>query len=162
MNRWAALFPLLLLSVRAVAAQASDARVAELVERAKELDGREVRVVAEAIGMSMRRLDGTWINVSDGSGAIGLWFPGSGAMGVEVFGSWSFRGDILRAVGVFHRACGEHGGDMDIHVIGLEIVERGKAVAHPLDLRRALAASCALVFGSCALIAYFLAARRKS
>jgi hypothetical protein len=99
----------------------------DLVEKAKALDGTMVVFEGEAIGEPMRRGDHAWINASDGNYGIGIWLPASEIAKVGRFGSYAGKGDRIRVEGVFHRACPEHGGDLDIHADSLEVVERGSA-----------------------------------
>ncbi len=126
---------------------------AELIERARELDGREVEFVGEAIGESMRRGDHVWLNLLDAGGAIGIWAKRADMPAIRYFGSAASRGDTLRVRGIFHRSCPEHGGDLDIHAAALEVVARGEL--KPVTLhgdRMALAAGLLLA----AATAFFL------
>ncbi len=102
----------------------------DLVEKARELDGQTVEFAGEVIGEAMLRGDHAWLNVSDGANAIGLWVPSSLARKAKWFGSYRNTGDRVSVIGVFHRACPEHGGDMDIHVTDLTLVATGSATRH--------------------------------
>ena len=118
---------------------------ARLIERAKELDGREVEFVGEAIGEPMRRGDHVWLNLLDSSGAIGIWANRADLPSIRYFGSAAARGDTLRVRGIFHRSCPEHGGDLDIHASALEVVTRGELKRETLHAgRMALAAGLLL------------------
>jgi len=118
---------------------------AELLERARELDGREVEFVGEAIGESMHRGDHVWLNLLDGRGAIGIWARRADLPQILFFGSYDERGDVLRVHGVFHRSCPEHGGDLDIHATALEVAARGELKRETLHSgRMALAAGLLL------------------
>ena len=132
---------------------------AGLIERAKELDGREVNFVGEAIGEPMRRGDHVWLNLLDSGGAIGIWAKRAYLPAIRFFGSAAARGDTLRVRGIFHRSCQEHGGDLDIHAMALEVVARGELT--PVTLhggRMALAAGLLLA----AAVAFLLwRARQK-
>ena len=46
----------------------------QLIEKASEFDGRLVAVTGEAIGDLMLRQNGSWLNISDGSTALGIFF----------------------------------------------------------------------------------------
>lgn len=131
----------LLLLVSAVFAQAAAAEPravtsTEMIEQAKALDGQEVIYTGEAIGEVMARGDHAWVNVSDGANAIGLWLDANQASQIRTLGSYSFSGDRVTVSGVFHRACAEHGGDMDVHVSELSVVTQGTATAHPVKRDR--------------------------
>ncbi len=118
---------------------------AGLIERARELDGREVVFVGEAIGEAMRRGDHVWLNLLESGGAIGIWVRRADMPAIRYFGSASARGDTLRVRGIFHRSCPEHGGDLDIHALGLEVVAQGELKRETLHAgRMALAAGLLL------------------
>ena len=130
---------------------------AELIERARELDGREVEFVGEAIGESMRRGEHVWLNLLESGGAIGIWASRADLPVIRYFGSAAARGDTLRVRGIFHRSCPEHGGDLDIHALGMEVVARGELKREALHPgRMALAAGLLL-----AATAVFLSWRRR-
>ena len=97
----------------------------ELIEQGKAYDNRFVEYQGEVIGDIMNRGEYTWINVNDGSNAIGIWINSLEAKKISYSGTYKFTGDIVNIQGTFHRACSEHGGDLDIHASKLEIVERG-------------------------------------
>lgn len=106
---------------------------ADLIEDAKAWDGKTVVFAGEAIGDPMRRGTHAWINVLDSNAAMGIWMTVEEARGVRHFGSYRMTGDSLRITGSFHRACPEHGGDMDIHATKVELVSEGSARSHPVD-----------------------------
>jgi hypothetical protein len=124
-----------LLAPLSAAAQASPqtATFGDLVERGKELDGREVVFEGEAIGDPMRRGDHAWVNVLDPGGAIGVWMEAEAAAGIGRFGSYRGSGDRLRIRGVYHRACPEHGGDLDIHAASVEVLAPGRDRPRPVN-----------------------------
>ncbi len=129
----------------------------ELIERAKELDGREVEFAGEAIGESMRRGEHVWLNLLDAGGAIGIWASRADLPAIRYFGSAAARGDTLRVRGTFHRSCLEHGGDLDIHAAEIEVVARGELKPETLHPgRMALAAGLLLA----AMAVFFLWRRR--
>ncbi len=98
---------------------------AELIENGKLLDGSEVSMTVEMIGDVMSRGEFAWVNGLDSTGAMGFWIPSDQASKVKVLGNGKFKGDTVRISGIFHRACQEHGGDMDIHVSYLAIIKPG-------------------------------------
>jgi len=129
----------------------------DLIEHARQFDGQEVSFSGEAIGDLMIRGDHAWINASDGANAIGLWLPVDQALQVKTFGSYRYRGDKVTVVGVFHRACPEHGGDMDIHVNELTVTAPGEPLTHPVQPFRLLLAVLLTALAS----ALYLADRRR-
>lgn len=104
----------------------------ELIENAKELDGKEVAYQGEAIGEIMARGNYSWANLHDGENAIGIWVPNNFLGLISFTGNYNSRGDWLEARGIFNRACEMHGGDLDIHATGLAKIRDGRQVKHRL------------------------------
>lgn len=121
---------------------------ADLVDTPKQHDGTEVTFTGEAIGEAMVRGKMAWLHLNDDSyyvknveeGAelggyntgMPVWLPAEDARRVTHFGDYKHEGDIVRVRGVFNAACAEHGGDMDIHAVSLEVVTPGHAVVDPV------------------------------
>ena len=83
----------------------------DLVEHAAALDGTEVTVTEKrAIGEAMERGEYAWVNLSDGTNAIGIWLPLTEAKLITYFGDYKNKGDSVRITGIFNRACADHGG----------------------------------------------------
>lgn len=150
-----AVLPLLCILAGAAHAQVSSV---DLIEKAADLDGREVEFHGEAIGEPMRRGDHVWINVNDGSNAVGVWAEGRAAAVVRWYGSYRARGDTLLVRGVFHRSCPEHGGDFDIHASEVSVLISGTASHHPVAPPRWIAAAVLL---AAALVLHALWRRRE-
>lgn len=112
----------------------------DLIENGKTLDGKLVEVKGEAIGEPMKRGDFTWVNINDGSTAMGIWMKNEDANKIKNFGNYKYKGDIIKISGIFIRACSEHGGDMDIHEESVTIEEKGYKVERPMDNSKVLKA----------------------
>lgn len=97
----------------------------DLIEQGKWYDNKYITYEGEAIGDIMRRGDYAWINVHDGSNAMGIWINSSDVDIIKHTGTYKFTGDIVSIQGIFHRACALHGGDMDIHATRMEIIKQG-------------------------------------
>lgn len=97
-----------------------------LINNAYSLDGQEVIFEGEAIGDKMIRNNFAWINVEDKFNAFGIWLPANMVNTVQFMGNYKTTGDYLRIKGIFHRACRQHGGDMDIHASSIEILKLGE------------------------------------
>lgn len=97
----------------------------DLIENEKSFDGKTVTIKAEAVGEPMRRKDYTWVNVNDGTNAIGIWMKNSDASKVKFYGKYKEVGDILKIKGTFKRSCSEHGGDTDIHALQVDVLSKG-------------------------------------
>lgn len=104
----------------------------ELINNAKEYDGKTVVYGGEVIGDVMVRGDFAWINLNDGQNAIGIWLDKDLAKEIKYTGSYQAKGDRLEITGVFHRSCIQHGGDMDIHAQVLRKISPGELVKEQL------------------------------
>jgi len=105
----------------------------ELINNAKQLDGKIITYKGEVIGEVMKRADFAWVNVNDGINAVGIWIPFSLAREITYTGSYKAKGDIIEVSGVFHRACPEHGGDLDIHAQTLRKIDSGRFTRERLN-----------------------------
>ncbi|MBM3706185.1 MAG: DNA-binding protein [Actinobacteria bacterium] len=105
----------------------------ELINNAKEYDKKEVIYSGEVIGDIMKRDEHAWINISDGSNAIGVWIPFEETEKIGFTGQYKYKGDIVKITGIFNRACSEHGGDLDIHAKSIEIIERGYEIKRNIN-----------------------------
>lgn len=91
----------------------------ELLENAGQYDGKMVVYAGEVIGEVMLRGNFAWININDGQAAIGVWIRRDLAEEIVYSGDYKHKGDWVAVSGAFHRACPEHGGDLDIHAQSL-------------------------------------------
>jgi len=91
----------------------------ELINNAKLIDGKSVAYIGEVVGDVMIRGEYAWGNLLDGKNAIGIWAGKDLIKDIVYTGSYKFKGDLVEVRGVFHRACLEHGGDLDIHAQSL-------------------------------------------
>lgn len=109
----------------------------ELITHAKQYDGKSITYSGEAIGEVMPRGGFAWVNINDGGNAIGVWMNAALAKEINWTGTYKSRGDILEIDGIFHRACLEHGGDLDIHAQALRKISGGKIVNHKFNFLKA-------------------------
>jgi hypothetical protein len=109
----------------------------ELIQNAKEYDGKLIAYSGEVIGDVMLRGEFAWVNINDGENALGAWMSAALAKEIKFMGNYKFRGDHLEIVGIFHRACLEHGGDLDIHVQSLRKIGNGRMVKEKLNSDKA-------------------------
>jgi hypothetical protein len=126
----------------------------ELIEHPKEWDGKRITFAGEAVSSRMVRGPYAWIHlnddryaersVEDGGPLTGynsgqaVWVPASLTSGISTYGGYDHQGDVVRVEGVFHAACREHGGDMDIHADVLAIEGPGRQISHHLQLERVI------------------------
>lgn len=131
-----------------------------LIEDARSYDGQQVTIRGEAIGEVLVRGEFAWINVHDGTNAIGVWMPADEAAGVTTFGNYKNKGDILTIRGTFYRADPEHGGEADFHSSSLAVSEKGFAVKETVSSIKVLV-TAALSFSALAFAGFFLWRRRQ-
>ena len=90
----------------------------------------------EVIGDIMARGGYAWINVNDGKAAIGIWIDKGLTKDIIYTGSYKSKGDWVEITGVFHRACPQHGGDLDIHAQGLRKITPGRLIQKDADITK--------------------------
>nr|WP_314466372.1 hypothetical protein [uncultured Clostridium sp.] len=105
----------------------------DLIEKAKEYNGEEVTIQGEVIGESMKRGNYSWININDGTNAIGIWLDSDIAEEILFYGHYKCKGDTVKITGKFYRACKEHGGEADLHSSSFEIVKNGYEVKEQIS-----------------------------
>lgn len=132
---------------------------ARLIREAAAFDGKKVAIVGEAVGDVMERGSHAWLCVLDDGTAIGVWADSAALPARLAIGGYGARGDTVRVSGVFHRACGDHGGDLDIHLAAMERLAPGSQMAHPVPAGRAVAA---FLFCASGGLFTFLWRRRES
>lgn len=108
----------------------------ELIEKARELDGRKLSYKGEIVTAILYKGEYSWVNLNDGVNAIGVWCKTPSLNDVKFSGDYKHTGDILQATGVFHRSCKEHSGELDIHADTIKIVRHGSPVNRPVDAGR--------------------------
>lgn len=149
-------FPLVILilclsmqvSVMAKESKDNIVTVNDLVSDGTGYDGKTVSFNAEAIGEPMNRGSYSWINVSDGTNAIGLWLTTEDATKIKTYGNYQQQGDLIEITGTFHNACSEHGGEADLHVDTINVLQSGYYTEHPVSPGEVAAA---LIIGGLAL-----------
>lgn len=104
-----------------------------MIDNAQDYDGKVVSYAGEVVGEVMPRGDFAWANISDGQNAIGVWLPMALARNIVYSGSYQAVGDRIEVTGIFHRACPEHGGDLDIHAEAFSVTARGRALCQPVN-----------------------------
>ncbi|MEG0640391.1 MAG: DNA-binding protein [Clostridia bacterium] len=145
-GRLLGLWVLVLLLPMGACAQADSVGSVRLIENAKQYDGQQIVFEGEAVGDVLQRTDHAWLCLSDESNSsISIWTPRELAAQVTMVGDYSHHGDELRVSGVFHRACAEHGGDMDIHADAAEVTARGSDIVHEVSVPLVISAGALLL-----------------
>ena len=140
---------------------AQTTRINDLVNNAKAYDTQTVTVQGEAIGEALERGDHAWVNMNDGSNAIGVWMSAADAKTIKTYGDYKHVGDTLKVTGVFSRSCPEHGGDVDIHCASIEIVKSGYDVKLKLSNSEIIIAAILLCAAASLSYLYYKIFRRK-
>ena len=107
--------------------------ISDLITQSRFYDGREIITEGEAIGDLMLRGEYGWVNLSDGSNAIGIYAPSRYLEQIKHLGRYQVTGDRVRITGTFYDACPVHFGETDIHASRVEIASSGNIVDEVLD-----------------------------
>ena len=105
----------------------------DLINNAKQYDGKIVNYEGEVIGDVMVRGENAWVNLNDTKNAIGIWLPAKTTKEISYTGNYKTKGDIIKVEGIFHRSCIEHGGDLDIHAKNITIVKKGYKIEETIS-----------------------------
>ena len=108
----------------------------ELINNAKQYDGKVIDYRGEVIGDIMIRGQYAWVNINDGQNAIGIWATKVLIKNIIYKGSYGFKGDVVEIMGIFHRSCSEHGGDLDIHAQTICKATSGRQIFESLDFNK--------------------------
>ena len=108
--------------------------ISDLITQSQFYDGREIITEGEAIGDLMLRGEYGWVNLSDGSNAIGIYAPSGYLEQIKHLGRYQVTGDKVRITGTFYDACPVHSGETDIHASRLEVIRAGAEIDEILDL----------------------------
>lgn len=117
-------------------------------------DSQTVHVSGEGLLEPLERSDGVWVNINDGTNAIGVFMPAEVSKSVKTYGNYHQKGDSIDIQAVFHRSCKEHGGDLDLHLVKLNHVTPGIAIEHPIDSKK-VAWTIGLIFISTLVALYY-------
>jgi len=128
----------------------------DLINNAKQYDGKEIIYSGEIIGDVMVRGKFAWINVNDGKSAIGIWLAKDLVKEISYTGSYKTKGDIIEAQGIFNRVCAMHGGDLDIHASSLQVIQKGEKVEEIISPRKIKVAIAFLIICLTLTVIYFI------
>ena len=111
-----------------LAAAADVTAVNELVDHSLQWNGKTVAIEGEAIGEMLPRGNYAWVNVNDGTNAIGVWMPLADAKKIGVYGDYHHTGDTLRDHFMSNARCeavdNDDGEAFDFNDIGRMSLER--------------------------------------
>jgi len=135
-------------------AEASTTDINELIENAKEIDGSKITIQGEAIGERMTRGEYSWININDGTNAIGIWLKNIDADQVTCYGNYKYIGDTIQITGTFYRACAEHGGEADFHVDSIQVIKTGYEVKEQIPAGKIIISISMMMVAALLLLFY--------
>ena len=150
---------ILLLAPAVTLAQSDSVSSNDLIDRAKDYDGTTVAYEGEVLGDILYRGDYAWIAVYDGNNTIGCYVSKAQAEQIDFVGGYGKRGDTVRVEGVFHRACAEHGGDLDIHANTVTVISAGSRLQLPLSR---LVTTLAIALPLPAMLLLFMVWKRRA
>ena len=120
--------------------------VSELINGKQLYNNLVVQFQGEVIGQRLSKTAYVWVNIQDADhNAIGAYMPREMSDQIQLYGTYKTRGDQVLIEGVYHTKCEEHGGDTDIHVQKLEILQVGSA-RDPDKLNMSLVIGCCFLF----------------
>lgn len=120
----------------------SPSELIDKITQDKKLDGQRVVLQGEAISEPIERKDGCWINVTDSSIAIGVFFKNTKEVEkIKIWGQHHFKGDIVRIEGTAYLADKSTGGELDVQGDSLTIVAQGYRIVEVVPLWKIIAGS---------------------
>jgi len=131
-----------------------------LINKSNQLDGKTIYFRGEIVGDILRRGNFSWINVYDGSQAIGIYCQTKMVECIKFVGDYKNTGDNIEVRGIFHKSCKQHAGELDIHAEQIRIIKTGAKRKHPLSKSRLYLAISLLV--CTALIVWLNIYRKKT
>lgn len=134
----------------------------QLVTQSPQWDGKVITYQGEVITEAQERGEYSWIHVNDDAYYIknveegaplggynsghAVWIPTELTRKIDNYGDYTHEGDVVRVRGVFNAACGQHGGDMDIHATALDVTIPGHRFKEPIHpVKGAVALAIALL-----------------
>jgi hypothetical protein len=133
----------------------------DLIEQSNSLDNTEVTVQGELIGEALERGEYAWLNINDTTNATGIWVKMSDIDQIQFYGDYKHSGDIVKVTGVFHRACPDHGGDVDIHCTNIEIIQTGHVIKEQISTSKITVTFLLIVLAATTGGSYLLIRRKR-
>ncbi len=106
----------------------------QLIDKAKDIDGRIVVLKGEVIGDIMPRGQFVWLNIQDAYNAIGIWAPREMVKTIRGAGDYKQDGDTIEVEGQFLRADPGLGGDLCIRASAIKVIEIGQPRPYEVGL----------------------------
>jgi aspartyl/asparaginyl-tRNA synthetase len=117
------------------------------------IDGKYVILEGEVISEPLERKDGVWINLTDGSSSIGVFFRDKSQIAnILYWGQHHFKGDFVRITGKVYLADKETNGELDVQGEKLRIMQSGYRIEEVIPVWKII---LAVIFGLIALTLLF-------
>lgn len=92
----------------------------------RKFDGKEVVFQGEVIEECLKGEGGLWLNIKTKDIFVGVFVHDKKLIApIKFFGSYRYKGDIVRIKGVFNNYCSQH-KERDIHLSQLWVIKRGE------------------------------------
>jgi len=130
-------------------------RLGDLIAYPPARTGEAVVIEGEAIGQALNNgRDHVFVNVLDDATAVGVYMTEEQSAVITGYGDYKHTGTFVRVTGVLNVACGQHGGDFDIHAVKVSLLKATEGrEPEPLGFRL-IFAPVALAFGLGQLLLY--------
>ncbi len=104
------------------------ADVKSLLSATARQDQHKVEVEGEAVGSSIYADSGhKWVNIKKDNAMIGVYMANEDAAKITNWASYGHAGDTLSVKGVYHLACAEHNGELEVHADSVDVVQTGSS-----------------------------------
>lgn len=130
-------------------------RIGVLASTNRALNNSDVSFSGEVVGDVMNAEPGfKWANLRGSSNSvISVFLTDEQTNVIQYVGDYHETGTTLTVSGIYHVACPEHQGELDVHALSVEVVDSGGPVTHLVSGGR-----FGLGIGLCALATMVLAA----
>ena len=125
------------------------------------LDNSSVRIEGEAVGEAVSAGAGLkWVSVNDSSGqGIAVLMTDEQLRSIESYGNYPQTGSVVEVTGIYHVACDDHQGELDVHATSVVLLEEGEKTVHAIDEGRLVAAVVTGIIGLSFIACYLLLGR---
>lgn len=125
------------------------------------LDNSSVRIEGEAVGEAVSAGAGLkWVSVNDSSGqGIAALMTDEQLRSIESYGNYQQTGSVVEVTGIYHVACDDHQGELDVHATSVVLIEEGEKTTHAIDEGRLVAAVVMSIIGLSFIVCYLLLGR---
>ncbi len=91
---------------------------------------REVVFTGEATGSPIiADANHVWVNVKNGGAMVGVYMDAQLAEQITHYARYEHTGDMITVQGVYHLACADHNGELEVHAESIEVNAQGESWA---------------------------------